>query len=106
MSVFTLISSNHGTDVCSRVDDLYSAACKQGTTYEAVVHSVFCESMRNAFGEEEHCIAVASAFTYARETYGYEDEAEQEAGLEADREQGICCHGLDWMTCPAGCFED
>ncbi|RMV79109.1 hypothetical protein ALP05_04386 [Pseudomonas caricapapayae] len=101
----TMTHSRSITDVRGCVDALFNAACKQGTTYEAVVHSVFCESLRSEFGEDE-CGTAASAFTYARETYGYQDEAEQQAQLEADAEQGICCHGLDWMTCPAGCFED
>jgi hypothetical protein len=35
------------------IDKLYNEACKRGTTYEAVVHSGFCTSMRWAFGNDE-----------------------------------------------------
>lgn len=85
-----------------RIDDLYSAACKHGTTYDAVVHSTFCDSMLGEFPDRE---AAKAAFAYARETYGYQTQEELRATQAEDWDNGVCSHGLDWMTCPAGCFE-
>lgn len=90
------------SDIELRVDDLYSAACKHGTTYEAVIHTTFCESMLEEFSDLE---ADRHAFAYARDTYGYRTQEEIRAAQAVDWEDGVCTHGLNWMTCPAGCFE-
>jgi hypothetical protein len=89
------------------IDKLYNEACKRGTTYEAVVHSGFCTSMRWAFGnDEQQDDRTQAAFKYARETYGYQSLAESQESEAKDWEEGICKHGLTWLTCPCGCFEE
>lgn len=89
----------------STVDALYDAACKRGTTYEAVVHSCFCSAMDDEFGTDENTSDGAEAFIYAREKYGYLSCAEN-AQLDAEyADDGTCEHGLDFWTCPRGCFE-
>jgi hypothetical protein len=88
------------------IDQLYNEACKRGTTYEAVVHSVFCTNMRWTFGDDEQLdVLTQAAFKYARETYGYQSREELQQSEDDDKEQGICSHGLTWLTCPCGCFE-
>lgn len=90
-----------------RIDQLYSEACERGTTYEAVVHKGFCSSMRWAFGDDEQLDdRTQAAFKYARETYGYQSREELQQSEAVDREKGICTHGLTWLTCPCGCFEE
>jgi hypothetical protein len=103
----TASSSNENSPGCllCRVASLYEAACKHGTTYEAVVHSSFCSAMDDAFGSDENDADVANVFTYARQEYGYLS-AEENAEIDAERaSNGDCHHGLNWLTCPAGCFE-
>lgn len=97
-----MLEINPSSETKQRVDDLYSAACKHGTTYEAVVHSTFCDSMVDEFSDQE---SDKSAFAYARETYGYQTQEELRATQAEDWDNGVCSHGLDSMTCPAGCFE-
>jgi hypothetical protein len=97
-----MLEKDTSAEIKQRVDDLYSAACKHGTTYESVIHSAFCESMLDEFSDRE---ADKSAFAYARDTYGYQTQEERRATQAEDWDKGICSHGLDWMTCPAGCFE-
>lgn len=100
----SLVEQSPGT-THARVDSLYDAACKRGTTYEAVVHSCFCSAMTDEFGTDEHVVDVAEAFIYAREKYCYLSSAEN-AQLDEYTDDGTCKHGLDFWTCPSGCFED
>lgn len=89
------------------IDQLFNEACKRGTTYEAVVHSCFCTSMRDVFGDDEQLDnQTQAAFKYARETYGYQSIDESQESEAKDWEDGICNHGLTWLTCPRGCFEE
>lgn len=90
----------------TRVDDLFSAAAKRFSSYEAVAFSEFCSQMIEHFGDDEQIPESAEAFAYARSQYGYLSPDELEAVQAADADNDICRHGLDWMTCPAGCFED
>lgn len=86
-----------------RVDELYSDAAERFSTYETVVHRTFCESMLEAFPDQDSEARVR-AFAYAREKYGYlspEEIAEEDA---SNADDGICSHGLDFWTCPRGCF--
>ncbi|MPQ71461.1 hypothetical protein [Pseudomonas sp. MWU12-2323] len=100
----SLVAQSPGT-THSRVDSLYGAACERGTTYEAVVHSCFCSAMDDEFGTDENAVDVAEAFIYARKRYGYLSSAEN-AQLDAENaDDGTCKCGLDWLTCPSGCFE-
>ncbi|MFK3607713.1 hypothetical protein [Pseudomonas sp. AP19] len=48
-----MLETDTSAVIKQRVDDLYSAACKHGTTYETVVHSTFCESMLYEFSDRE-----------------------------------------------------
>lgn len=89
-----------------RVDELYHAAAKRNSCYEAMVHSEFCARMISVFGDEKALEAGAqAAFSYARSAYGYMSPEELENAIAEDWEDGICFHGLTWLTCPAGCFE-
>ncbi|WP_439126326.1 MAG: hypothetical protein ACNJA3_28570 (plasmid) [Pseudomonas rhizophila] len=97
-----MLKTDLSSDAKQRIDDLYTAACKHGTTYEAVVHSTFCDLVLDEFSDRE---ADKPAFAYAREAYGYQTQDELRATQAEDWNNGVCSHGLDWMTCPAGCFE-
>lgn len=88
------------------VDDLFTAAAKRFSAYEAVAFSEFCSEMIEHFGDDEQIPGSSEAFAYARSRYGYLSPEELQAVQADDAEKGICSHGLDWMTCPAGCFED
>lgn len=89
-----------------KIDQFYEDACKRAPTYEAVVHTIFCNSMRAEFGDDEHRDDQAvAAFKYARFAYDYQSLAELEQSQAEDRKDGICSHGLTHMTCPCGCFE-
>ncbi|WP_052261079.1 hypothetical protein [Pseudomonas sp. C5pp] len=86
-----------------RVDELYGVAAARSPTYETVIHREFCESMLESFPYQEGDIE-KWAFEYAREKYGYltpEEIAEEDS---ENSEDGICSHGLDFWTCPRGCF--
>ena len=88
------------------VGKLYGEAVQRYPTYEAVVRSHFCKRMRETFGNEENLNAeVQYAFAFARHAYDYVSEAELLEIEAADRDNGICAHGLTWLTCPCGCFE-
>lgn len=89
-----------------KIDQFYSEACERAPTYEAVVHSIFCDSMRAEFGDDEQRDdQTEAAFKYAREAYDYQSLAESQESQAEDRKNGICSHGLTHMTCPCGCFE-
>lgn len=90
----------------AHVDELYGEACARGTTYEKVVHTLFCKSVQATYGDDEDATDVVAAFTHARDVYGYQNAVELAASQAADKDKGVCSHGLDSMTCPAGCFED
>ncbi|MFK4135378.1 Uncharacterised protein [Pseudomonas luteola] len=86
------------------VDSLFSIAAGRFPTYETVMHRAFCGSMRKAFPNQASEEG-AYAFKYAKEHYGYltdEEIAEEDA---RNFDEGICSHGLDFWTCPCGCFE-
>lgn len=78
----------------------------QPRAYEAVALSEFCSEMIEHFGIDEQVPASSEAFIYASAQYGYLSPEELEAVQADDADDGICRHGLNWMTCPAGCFED
>jgi hypothetical protein len=42
----------------------------------------------------------------ARTKYDYLSREEERKRDNDNAAEGICCHGLDHMTCPCGCFED
>lgn len=46
----------------------------------------------------------ALTLTFAK-AHGYETVEEREVTWAAMRDDGLCSHGLDEMTCPCGCFE-
>lgn len=75
-----------------RVDELYAAAAKRNSCYEAMVHGAFCAGMLSVFGDDE--ASAQAAFSYARSAYGYMSPEELENARAADWEDGICCHGL------------
>ncbi len=90
----------------NRVGELYSQAVERYPTYEMVVLTCFCAALRSEFGDEENASQEAiEAFQYARERYGYRSPQEEAEDQARDREEGICSHGLTWLTCPCGCFE-
>ena len=84
------------------VDDIYSKNfCG---SYEGIAYQNFLAAMRKYFGKDETKDAEKrSAFEYARSEYGYEDEGQEVVSREVDRAHGICCHGLEFDDCPAGC---
>jgi hypothetical protein len=84
------------------VDDFYSQACKQYSTYETMVIKGFARLMDDHFDP----VADKDAFDYARKTYDYLNPSEI-AAMDSDNEsEGVCGHGLTVNTCPCGCFED
>ena len=87
-------------------DDLFSAAAKRFSCSDAVAFSELCSEMIEHFGDDEQIPEWSEAFAYARSKYGYLSPDELEAVQGDDADNDICRHGLDWMTCPAGCFED
>lgn len=87
-----------------KVDALFSAAIAQYPTYETMVHRGFCKAMLGAFSDPETEEGKA-AYEYARDEYRYLGPEEIAADDASNKEDGICSHGLDWMTCPCGCFE-
>ncbi|WP_252090651.1 hypothetical protein [Pseudomonas sp. MWU13-3659] len=88
------------------VGELYGEAVKLYPTYEAAVRSHFCKKMRETYGNDENLnTEVQYAFAFARHAYDYVSEAELLEIEAANRENGICSHGLTSMTCPCGCFE-
>jgi len=89
--------------VASKIDEIYEAAMARFPTYETVAHRAFCESMLQAFPDPQSTEG-AQAFQYAIGEYGYltpEEIAAEDAEASVD---GICSHGLDFWTCPKGCF--
>lgn len=89
--------------VASKVDALYEAATAKFPTYETVVHRSFCESMLQAFPDPQSTEG-AQAFQYAIGEYGYLTPEEIAAEDSESSNDGICSHGLDFWTCPKGCF--
>jgi hypothetical protein len=88
------------------VGELYGEAVQCYPTYEAVVRSHFCKKMRETYGTDENLNAeVQYAFAFARHAYDYISEAELLEIEAANRDNGICSHGLTFRTCPCGCFE-
>ncbi|NNJ17008.1 hypothetical protein CSV86_018295 [Pseudomonas putida CSV86] len=88
------------------VGKLYSEVVHRYSTYEAVVRSHFCQRMREAYGDDENLDPeVQYAFAFARHTYDYVSEEELLEIEAEDSNNGICSHGLNWLTCPCGCFE-
>lgn len=86
-----------------KLGELYGAACASAPTYEHVVLTNFCKAVREAFGEDEEAENVREVFLFAREEYCYLSAAELDAVNEANKEEGVCSHGLDRDCCPAGC---
>lgn len=87
-----------------RVDALHDAAIARYPTYETMIHRGFCEAMKEAFPNPETQEGKA-AYQYARDEYGYLSPEEIAAEDAINIEEGVCSHGLDWLTCPCGCFE-
>ncbi|KPB82024.1 MULTISPECIES: hypothetical protein [Pseudomonas syringae group] len=85
------------------IDSLFGEACKQGSTYEHVVLTRFCEGMREAFGDDENAESVRHVFLFAREHYDYVSPEELGAINADNAAAGLCSHGLDRDCCPAGC---
>lgn len=86
-----------------QIDSFYSDAARRHSTYETVVHRDFCQQVLEAYPDPDSAEGEV-AFEYAREKYGYltpEQIAEEDAESE---DEGICSHGMDWLTCPRGCF--
>lgn len=92
------------SEIKQRVDELYSTAGARFPTYDTIVHRAFCEAMLQAFPEQDSD-AGAPAYAYAREAYGYLTPEEIAAEDEINDAEGICSHGLDYWTCPCGCFD-
>lgn len=90
-------------DDAQKLEELYEAACVRGTTYDHVVHTYFCQGVRDAYGDDESAAAVRDVFLFARGQYGYTSEDELEALNEENGRLGLCRHGLDPDCCPAGC---
>jgi len=84
----------------SLIDDLYRKASEQHTTYETVIFKSFCSSMDKNFNKDN-----VEAYDYARKEYGYLPSSEIEQIDIKNESNGVCSHGLDVWTCPAGCFE-
>jgi len=93
-------------DMKAKVDAIFSDACKRGSTYETVVHNLFCSGVEGEFGTDETAPEFAEVFKYARQEYDYMNASENAAREQEDAENGYCHHGLDAMTCPCGCFEN
>lgn len=84
----------------SFIDELYQKSSEQHTTYETVIFKSFCYSMDKHFSKDNF-----EAYDYARKQYGYLSFSEIEQIDINNESNGICSHGLDIWTCPAGCFE-
>lgn len=83
------------------VDDFYSQACKQYSTYETMVIKGFCRLMDDHFDP----LTDKDAFDYACTEYDYLTPSEIDAMDSGNKSNGICGHGLTSDTCPCGCFE-
>lgn len=86
-----------------QIDSFYSAAVARHPTYETVVHRDFCQQVLEAF-PDPYSAEGSTAHDYACEEYDYltpEQIAEDDA---KNNDEGICSHGMDWLTCPRGCF--
>lgn len=90
-------------DFQSLIDDLFTQACKQYSTYETMVIKSFSSSVDQNFDSDNK--THDEAFAYARKEYGYLTSSEIAEMDENNANDGICSHGLDYMTCPCGCFE-
>jgi hypothetical protein len=87
-----------------KVGSLYSSAVTRFPTYETVVHREFCKSMLEAFPDPDS-VEGQLAYEYARDEYDYLTPEQIAEDNEKNKDDGICSHGLDWLTCPCGCFE-
>ena len=70
-------------------------------------HDVYVQRFSDAVNREyarADSVVRAAAIEAAR-SFDYATPAEIEAMHEAQEAGGYCVHGLDSMTCPAGCFE-
>lgn len=83
------------------VDDFYSQACKQYSTYETMVIKGFARLMDDHFDP----VTDKDAFDYARKEYDYLNPSEIAAMDAENAEDDVCGHGLTSDTCPCGCFE-
>lgn len=83
------------------VDDFYSQACKQYSTYETMVIKGFARLMDDHFDP----VNDKDAFDYARKEYNYLTPSEIDAMDANNESEGVCRHGLTSLTCPCGCFE-
>lgn len=93
-------ASHENNNFKSLIDDLYKKSCEQYSTYETLMFKSFCSSMDENFNKDN-----VEAYDYARKEYGYLPSSEIEQ-IDIDNESnGVCSHGLDVWTCPAGCFE-
>ncbi|MBA1305879.1 hypothetical protein [Stutzerimonas stutzeri] len=97
------MNTNAARIIEQKVDELYATASARHPTYETVVHREFCESMLHTFVDAESPTGLL-AFQHARQKYGYltPDEIAEDDLKNSD--DGICSHGLDFWTCPRGCF--
>jgi len=84
----------------SFIDNLYRKACEQHTTYESVIFKSFCSSMDKNFNKDNF-----EAYDYASKQYGYLSPPEIDKINIKNKNNGVCTHGLDVWSCPAGCFE-
>lgn len=70
-------------------------------------HDVYVQRFSAAVDREylDAAPALRSAAIEAARKFDYASPAEIEAMHEEQEAGGYCVHGLDSMTCPAGCFE-
>lgn len=94
----------HKNQIEQKVDYIYNIAVDRHPTYETVIHREFCEQMLEEYPDPYSPEGVV-AYKHARGRYGYltPEQINEENALNED--DGICSHGLDWRTCPRGCFE-
>ena len=78
-----------------------SARCGSSYEYGVVLFSEEMDWELDEVAPEHHeaALKVLRAFGYRTRDEREEDEAQAAAA-------GYCVHGLDWLTCPCGCFED
>lgn len=104
MNTMAQFCNEHASKILqAAVDNVYSEACSLGGSYEQAVHDHFCSLLRKYYpnvSDETH-----EVFVYASKRYGYQTFEEATTSKADYWDNGICTHGLEFMTCPAGCFE-
>lgn len=89
--------------LAATVEKIAKQASNQCGLSHDVYVTLFSEMIESEFKQTENDIYKKIIEIARKHDYATRDERAQYQQEMAD--DGYCCHGLDEMTCPCGCFE-